>query len=220
MDCRSSQRTCGATLLELIVVLAVLTLLFSLALPSYHSALNAAKQVQCRGNLRQWGMATHLYAMANEDFLPPDGAPNGRSIYSGWYVSLPKELDLAPYHQAPWRTNALLPLPRSVWHCPANEKKSNGKNLFHYCLNQHVNGRGSGNQIKMSSLPKPDQLIWLFDNGKRAAVAQQNNVHTNLHRQGAQFLLLDGHIEHLSSLLYWDYLKDQGRTNAPLQWHP
>jgi hypothetical protein len=30
--------------------------------------------------------------------------------------------------------------------CRGNPCRSNGNNLFHYCLNEHVNGLGSGNQ--------------------------------------------------------------------------
>ena len=29
---------------------------------------------------------------------------------------------------------------------------SNGNNLFHYCLNENVNGTGSSNQVKMASI--------------------------------------------------------------------
>ena len=64
-------------------------------------------------------------------------------------------------------------------------------------------------------------MIWLFDNGKLAAVAQQNNVHTNLHSRGAQFVFLDGHALRLKNTAYWDFAADKGRTNNPdLVWIP
>jgi len=56
-------------------------------------------------------------------------------------------------------------------------------------------------------------VVWLFDNGKRAAVAQQNNVHTNLHIKGAQFTFLDGHSGRLRNTEYWDFTTNKGRTN-------
>jgi prepilin-type processing-associated H-X9-DG protein len=94
-------------------------------------------------------------------------------------------------------------------------------NLFHYCLNEHVNGLGTGNQVKLGSLPHPARTVWLFDNGKLAAVAQQNNVHTNLHSQGAQFTFLDGHSARFKNTEYWDFAVDCGRTNNPnLIWIP
>ena len=61
----------------------------------------------------------------------------------------------------------------------------------------------------------------MFDNGKLAAVAQQNNVHTNLHAVGAHFLFLDGHVEHFKNQEYWDFKRERGITNNPsLRWIP
>jgi prepilin-type processing-associated H-X9-DG protein len=120
-----------------------------------------------------------------------------------------------------WRTNAAVAPGRSLWICPANSRRSNGTNLFHYCLNEHVNGIGSGNQIKLTAIPHPALTVWLFDNGKLAAVAQQNNAHTNLHNRGANFTFLDGHSARFNQREYWDFGSNQGRTNNPsLIWFP
>jgi prepilin-type processing-associated H-X9-DG protein len=69
--------------------------------------------------------------------------------------------------------------------------------------------------VRHSTINKPTQVVWLFDNGKKAAVAQQNNVHTNLHSQGAQFTFLDGHSARFRNVAYWDFKTDKGRTNNP-----
>ena len=125
------------------------------------------------------------------------------------------------YREMAWRTNTSVEPGRSLWICPANPRRSNGNNLFHYCLNEHVNGSGTGNQVRLSSVNHPVRVIWLFDNGKLAAVAQQNNVHTNLHSRGAQFTFLDGHSARFRSFEYWDHAANQGRTNNPnLVWIP
>ncbi|MBI1839993.1 MAG: hypothetical protein HYR88_03965 [Verrucomicrobia bacterium] len=61
----------------------------------------------------------------------------------------------------------------------------------------------------------------MFDNGKLAAVAQQNNAHTNIHRSGAHFLFLDGHVQHFPNTRYWDFENGKGRTDdTELLWHP
>jgi prepilin-type processing-associated H-X9-DG protein len=76
----------------------------------------------------------------------------------------------------------------------------------------------------MTSIPNPTYTVWLFDNGGLAAVAQQNNVHPNLHGEGANFTFLDGHAARFSNKEYWDFKKpvgQQGRTNNPmLIWIP
>jgi len=159
--------------------------------------------------------------MDNNDYLPKDGSPNGSSIAAGWYVDLPKALGIAPYHEARWRTNSSIPITPKLWLCPSNRRRSNGRNLFHYCLNQHINGVGTGKQIQISNLSTPEKLVWLFDNGGLAAVAQQNNAHTNIHQSGANFLFVDGHASHRSSHEYWDFQTNRGSTNSPsLNWHP
>jgi prepilin-type N-terminal cleavage/methylation domain-containing protein/prepilin-type processing-associated H-X9-DG protein len=209
------------TLIELLVAIAIIAILAALLLPALNRARQAAQGTSCLNNLKQWGTATHLYAGDNDDFLPTDGTPNGTSTNGGWYTALPRALRMPIYQEMPWHTNAAIDPGRSLWICPSNPRRSNGFNLFHYCLNLHVNGTGSGNRVKLSSLRHPARIVWLFDNGRLAAVAQQNNVHTNLHRRGAQFTFLDGHSARFRNKDYWNFATDRGRTDNPsLIWIP
>jgi len=210
------------TLIELMVVIIIFGILAALLLPVLFRVREKARAAACLNNLRQWGIATQLYASEHADFLPNDGTPNGTSVADGWYNDLPRVLGLPTYRQMPWRTNAGIDPGRSIWICPSNRKRSNGANLFHYCLNEHVNGTGAHNRrVRVANAPRPVATIWLFDNGKQAAVAQQNNVHTNLHNRGAQFLFLDGHAARFRNTEYWDFALNRGRTNNPeLIWIP
>ena len=126
------------------------------------------------------------------------------------------------YKEMRWRTNPSADLGHSIWICPANSRRSNGINLFHYCLNEHVNGTGADNRpVRLSSIRRPVATVWLFDNGGLAGVAQQNNVHTNLHNRGAQFTFLDGRARRFKNIEYWDFPAQKGRTNNPeLVWIP
>jgi len=212
----------GFTLLELLVVIAVIAILASLLLPAMHLARQAANTSVCLNNLKHWGLATQMFAAENDDLLPEDGSPNDiNQDGHGWYNDLPQVLGLPCYAQMPWHTNASIDPGKCLWICPANLRRSNGTNLFHYCLNEHVNGPGAHAQRKLTSVPCPALVVWLFDNGGQAGVAQQNNVHTNLHSGGANFTFLDGHSARFASREYWDFKLDRGRTNNPsLVWIP
>lgn len=218
------KRSAAFTLVELLMVIVVLSLLGSLILPALAHAKARVRAIACLNNLRQWGVATHLYTLDNNDYLPPDGTPNpGPSATNvGWYIQLPATLGLPRYHDLAWRTNAAIEPDRSLWICPANKRRSNGRNLFHYCLNEHVNGTGeNAHPLRLGAVEQPSTLVWLFDTKNLPAVGGWSFVPTNLHNAGAQFVFLDGHPARFQSPAFWDFENDGPRTNHPsLRWRP
>jgi len=213
----------GFTLIELLVVIAIIAILASLLMPVLAKAKSKTRAALCLNNLKQWGLAMQMYATDNDDYLPPEGTGTTLNRNTGWYVVLPKQLGTGNnYFDMPWHTNANAPLGNSIWICPANTNRSNGNNLFHYCMNEHVDETGEEDRpVRLGSVPNPSRVVYLFDNGKRAARAQQNNVHTNLHNRGANFNFVDGYMSHFSNRDYWDFQSNGGRTNHPsLLWRP
>jgi prepilin-type processing-associated H-X9-DG protein len=212
--------------LELLVVVGVIALLAVLLLPVLARARHTTCGLSCLNNLRQWGLATQLYTSDNRDYLPNEGFANPSShaqFLKGWYFLLPAAMDLPSYWVQPWRTNQTVDPGRSVWICPSNERRSNGRNLFQYCLNEEHDGTGAADlpRIRLSMIPGPSTVVWLFDSKNKPALGRANFAHTNLHASGAQFLFLDGHAARFSNRDYWDFALNRGRTNHPsLVWQP
>jgi prepilin-type N-terminal cleavage/methylation domain-containing protein/prepilin-type processing-associated H-X9-DG protein len=61
----------GFTLLELLVVIAVIALLIAILLPSLSRARERARTAYCLSNLRQIGTGFYLYAADNNDYTTP-----------------------------------------------------------------------------------------------------------------------------------------------------
>jgi prepilin-type N-terminal cleavage/methylation domain-containing protein/prepilin-type processing-associated H-X9-DG protein len=70
------------TLVELLVVIAVIAILASLLLPALAAAKKRARAVQCLHNLKQIGASAHMYANDNDNIIQLDSLIPGSGTWA------------------------------------------------------------------------------------------------------------------------------------------
>ncbi len=102
---RNQRQTGAFTLIELLVVIAIVGILMALLLPAVQATREAARQLQCKNNLKQIGIAVHNYhaafGMVPATLTGPDdnGGGCGSGFYS-WLAMLLPMVDESPLHEA------------------------------------------------------------------------------------------------------------------------
>lgn len=121
----------GFTLVELLVVIAIVGLLVALLLPAVQSAREAARRMQCVNNVRQIGLALHLFHDANQVFPASGwtqaGPGNPAGSFVGWrpltmpYLEQQNVKELYDFNLNWWEgTNpTVAAIPIKVYRCPS-----------------------------------------------------------------------------------------------------
>jgi len=179
------------TLLEVVVVTAILALLAALLLPALAQAKSKVHRLDCINRLKQWSQAWHSFAEENDGWiarecyeplgevtinnwsqvkgrLRPDGTSDSQDV---WYNALPVQLGLPPTttYAAPADRREFFDQ-RKLIHCPGARFPSHALRptyqfpLFSLAMNSQLIRSGPTIRLSLLEERNPSHTVTFLDN--------------------------------------------------------
>ncbi len=221
MNVKKSCKSLNFTLIELLIVIAIIAILASMLLPALNRARLKAQSIKCLSNMKQIGSAMFGYLNDNNDTFHPaalNSSTNPDSWWTGLYLRY-LDLDKKGTYANRYSSNGVFACPtQRIWVGNTNCRYvSYGYNAYLFGSNDYTPVGGFGKPtpqfaIKTGMIASPSKQLThvdTWDNNNGSSGCCRVDYYTFIcmrHNKSSNVLYADGHAssEPYTFLLYMD----------------
>ena len=205
---------CSFTLIELLIVIAIIAILAGMLLPALNAARQSAMKISCANNEKTLGTGIQFYASNYNGYLPKICFEYaGQTSNSDLHVSIINELKIRADSKKSAMTcpvfitrNGYIASNAAMrpWYYNPSGASSTGTVVYSYAANEHVypmktsvplNYLNSDSK-KLDRLRRHSEVLSMADSTASVRVVYSTQAFYNAHGQGFNMLKLDGHVDY------------------------
>lgn len=201
------------TLIELLIVIAIISILAAMLLPALNAARSKARAIQCMSQLRTLGTTVRIYANDNKDYAPPTVYGSDKKL--GYYL-------LCPYLNLPAGSPGVAAYRKSILCCPEYKPATaeTPRYALSYAPNYYIPGEAQPTYFtagkKLSSLKKISERMLYADVLGRYGYIRGHELYggrsgyqlSHRHQKRFNLVYADGHCGNISQFVTWNSPKD------------
>lgn len=243
----NSGKTENFTLIELLIVIAIIAILAAMLLPALNGARDKAKSISCVSNLKQIGLAFAMYGNNYNDHLATGSSNMGDENF--WYGQLLRAGDLPKnfcyftpsclpggtlFNDSNARPFGDVGQVNKGLMCPIISQPGVGG--YNYSVNEFLAGfyvgevNGNPKQPKITSVKKPSSIFLLLEGRKydhgpfvycqdTVMTTGPRGVWSTRHTTSSNALYVDGHAENITKKRMYGYYGAYGTVGKEAPWY-